>query len=337
MRIIDLLTENQIEKARKFLNGFGLSFEDTYDEIIGVYVGEKLIGTGAYHKNVLKMVAVDKDYQNQDVLGLILTELIDRCYRAGYEHLFLFTLPSNIESFTALNFKLLITTSKAALLEYGNDINTFLNRYKDYVHEGENGGVVVNCNPFTKGHRYLIERASKEVDWLYVFVVREDRSTFSFEDRYKLVKKGVEDLKNVVVLNTGPYAVSSVTFPSYFLHDKKDTMISQIEVDLKIFCKYFAPFFYIRKRFVGTEPYCNITNTYNEMMKKILPSYGIELVEIERLKNGEGFVSASKVRKFLAENRIEEIKNLVPDVTYNYLLDLKEKEKLCSINIKGRH
>lgn len=53
------------------------------------------------------------------------------------------------------------------------------------------GSIVMNCNPFTLGHRYLIEYASKYVDYLYIFVVEEDKSFFPFSDRIDLIKKGL--------------------------------------------------------------------------------------------------------------------------------------------------
>ena len=37
----------------------------------------------------------------------------------------------------------------------------------------------MNCNPFTKGHKYLIEKASKENDVVHLFILTEDKSEFS--------------------------------------------------------------------------------------------------------------------------------------------------------------
>lgn len=52
------------------------------------------------------------------------------------------------------------------------------------------GSIVMNCNPFTLGHRYLVEEASRQSDLLYIFVVEEDKSDFPFEDRFNMVKAG---------------------------------------------------------------------------------------------------------------------------------------------------
>ena len=114
---------------------------------------------------------------------------------------------------------------------------------------------MVNCNPFTLGHRYLIEAAAAEVDTLYVFVVQEDRSVFPFAVRERLVREGTADLENVVVLASSWYAVSQVTFPAYFLKADESAAELQMEVDLVLFGKYLAPFFHVGRRFIGVEPY----------------------------------------------------------------------------------
>ena len=45
----------------------------------------------------------------------------------------------------------------------------------------------MNCNPMTKGHLHLLETARKFVDYLYVFVVEEDKSDIPFAVRYAMV------------------------------------------------------------------------------------------------------------------------------------------------------
>ena len=50
------------------------------------------------------------------------------------------------------------------------------------------GCIVMNCNPFTSGHRYLIEYALKNVDYLFIFVVEEDQSVFLFMTDFRWLK-----------------------------------------------------------------------------------------------------------------------------------------------------
>ncbi|MBD5116009.1 MAG: adenylyltransferase/cytidyltransferase family protein [Ruminococcaceae bacterium] len=181
------------------------------------------------------------------------------------------------------------------------------------------GSIVMNCNPFTLGHRYLIEYAAAQVDWLYIFVVEEDKSFFKFEDRINLVKAGTEHLKNVKVLPSGQFIISAITFSEYF--DKAELKGTAIDtsLDVETFGSQIAPCLDISVRFVGEEPLDPITAQYNQSMKEILPKYGVELREIPRKEiNGE-VISASRVRKCLDENNWDEIKKLVPETTYLFL------------------
>ena len=57
-------------------------------------------------------------------------------------------------------------------------------------------------------------------------------------------------------------------------------------------------------------------------MKKVLPKYGIELVEIDRVlqKNGENVISASSVRKYIQKRDLGAIHEIVPGSTYQYIV-----------------
>lgn len=125
--------------------------------------------------------------------------------------------------------------------------------------EGTAGGIVMNCNPFTYGHRHLIEYAAKKVDILYIFVVEEDRSFFKFEDRMQMVKQGTKDLKNVVVVPSGRWVLSYETMPIYFEKAIKQEAQVDASKDLEIFARYIAPPLGITKRFVGEEPTDKVT------------------------------------------------------------------------------
>ncbi len=191
-----------------------------------------------------------------------------------------------------------------------------------------NGSIVMNCNPFTLGHRYLIEYAASKVDYLYIFVVEENRSYFDFKDRFELVKKGTSDLKNVIVLPSGNFIISATTFPGYFY--KSSLKEAQIDCsnDINVFAEYIAPALNIKVRFAGQEPLDPVTNQYNEGMAEILPKHGIKFDVIPRKKDddGAGVISASRVRKCLEEGKLDEIKHLVPATTYDYLLERYKKE-----------
>ena len=185
------------------------------------------------------------------------------------------------------------------------------------------GSIVMNCNPFTKGHRYLIEYAAKLVDRLYVFVVEEDKSFFKFSDRFEMVKQGSADLENVVVVPSGKFIISALTFPEYFMKDYVKEKNFDVTKDLDIFCKYIAAPLSIKKRFAGQEPFDPVTSNYNENMRKILPQYGMEFCEIPRLAiDDERVINATEVRRLLKERNLDAIKEYVPETT---LQILKEK------------
>lgn len=203
--------------------------------------------------------------------------------------------------------------------------NPQLKKYQEFIQSSaihkmpKIGSIVMNCNPFTLGHRYLIEYAAEQVDYLYIFVVEEDKSYFKFDDRIELVKAGTSHLKNVKVLPSGQFIISSTTFSEYF--DKANLKGTTIDtsLDVETFGSQIAPYLNISVRFVGEEPLDPITAQYNQSMKEILPKYGIELCEIPRKETDGEVVSASRVRKCLEEKNWDEIRKLVPETTYLFL------------------
>lgn len=181
------------------------------------------------------------------------------------------------------------------------------------------GSIVMNCNPFTLGHRYLIEESSKKCDWLYIFVVEEDQSVFPFSDRYELVKKGTADLKNVTVIPSGKFIISQVTFQAYFKKEEKKDVVIDASGDINIFAAKIAPALGISIRFAGEEPLDKVTNQYNATMKRILPRYGISFEVISRKELLGAPISASRVRALLSQKAFDEIRQIVPATTYEYL------------------
>lgn len=109
----------------------------------------------------------------------------------------------------------------------------------------------MNCNPFILRHRYLIEYESECVERLYVFVVEEDRSVFPFTDRIELVRKGTSDLKNVTVLPSGKFIISSLIFEEYFNKSLLQESTVDPSMDVELFGKEIAPALGITVRFAG--------------------------------------------------------------------------------------
>lgn len=178
------------------------------------------------------------------------------------------------------------------------------------------GVVVMNCNPFTLGHRYLIEQAAKQVERLFVMVVREDCSLFAYAERKAMVEQGVAHLKNVTVIDGSEYAISQATFPTYFLKRLDDAADTQMLLDLDLFRRHIAPALGATVRFVGTEPTDRLTRRYNQLMHEVLA----DVRETARLEKEGNAVSASRVRKAMEQGDMSTIRQLVPPTTLPYII-----------------
>ena len=178
------------------------------------------------------------------------------------------------------------------------------------------GCIVMNCNPFTLGHRYLIEQAAKQVERLYVMVVREDCSLFAYTERKAMVEQGVADIENVSVIDGSDYAISRATFPTYFLKRLDDAADTQMLLDIDLFRRHIAPALGATVRFVGTEPTDQLTRRYNQLMHEALK----DVREINRLEKDGNAVSASRVRKAMEEGDMNTIRQLVPPTTLPYII-----------------
>lgn len=226
-------------------------------------------------------------------------------------------------------------------LTYEEDIalKQYINGIKKYRGKRDLGigACVVTCNPFTKGHFHLIDYASRQVNFLYVFVVEEEAVFFPFEDRIEMVRRGLSGLGNVLVCPSGKFIISRSTFKNYFEKEVcRDAMIDASK-DTMIFRKYIAPALGISKRFIGEEPQDNITSQYNKLLKKDLNDV-MEVIEIPRLEAEGEVISASRVRKYFLKNNWDEIGKLAPQSTKKYLqankrkiIDLKNRKGLNEI------
>lgn len=320
---IELLSGLQGKKQNiwlDFLAKASLTAEEMPEKTVLVWDDDALIATGSRQGNLLKYIAVDEIRQGEGLTATILTALRQDAFEAGFDHLFLYTKPKNKYMFSSLFFYPVAQTDTVLLMEdRKNGIQSFLDTLPSETDSGKVGAAVMNCNPFTLGHRYLIETAAKACDKLYVFVLSEDKSQFSAADRLALVKAGTADIPNVTVLPTGPYLISSATFPTYFLKDREKAQTVQCLLDIEIFTKYFVPKFGITHRFVGTEPLSPMTDMYNDALKTYLPCKGVEVCEIPRLQTGDTPISASFVRSLLGKGQPELLRSLVPETTFHYL------------------
>ncbi|WP_315069427.1 [citrate (pro-3S)-lyase] ligase [uncultured Clostridium sp.] len=324
----------ELDKVKDFLKHQDLKFDESIQCTVALYDDSKIIGTGSFEGKILKCIAVDSSYKGMGISNRIVSTLVSEEYRRGNMHLFVYTKPKNQEVFNNLGFyKIAEVPDKVVLLENNPfGISDFVDRIKAKKIDGNIiASVVVNCNPFTLGHKALIEKASKESDVVHVFVVSEDRSIFPAEVRYRLVEEGTSHLSNVVLHKCGDYIISNATFPSYFIKKPDEAVKSHTLLDIEIFTKYIVPALGINRRYVGEEPTCVITRTYNETMKEIMPSRNVEVIEVPRVAYGGEITSASKVRQLIKEEKFLGVKKMVPETTYKFLMSEEAKEIISKI------
>lgn len=312
---------------RALLEKTGLQEDTAVEEIALLWDADTLAATGSRQGNLLKCIAVDSAYQGEGLLSAVLTALRKSAFDAGHTHLFLYTKPENEYLFADLFFYPIAKTQKVLLMEdRAEGIGEFVRSLPQATQD--TAALVMNCDPFTLGHRHLVETAARECSQVFVLVLSEDKGRFSARDRLEMVKRGTADLPNVTVLSTGPYLISSATFPTYFLKDRDQAPQIQCALDIEIFARYFVPRLQIRRRYVGQEPISPMTAMYNEALKANLPQKGVQVVEIPRLEKTGQPISASRVRALVEAGQWEQVKTLVPQTTYDYLVKLQQEDKL---------
>jgi len=307
------------QQWEQLIQNEGLFIENLTDitATLGIYEDDKLIATGSYFENVLKYLAIDPEFQGGKVFNKLVSTLINELANQNIFHIFVFTKPQYQTSFSYLGFQVVAQTENSALLETGDySIDQYLAELPQV--SGQNiSAIVMNANPFTLGHRYLIEQASKTSDFVYVFVVDQDVSLFKMSERMALIKAGTEDLTNVVVVNGGQYMVSFVTFPAYFIKSRSEVATYQTQLDAQVF-KRIAEKLKITKRFVGDEPYSKTTAIYNQSLKKTLPpEVAVEIIDRKAL--GTDVISATKVRQAIAKDDLQTVQKYVPATTFTFI------------------
>ncbi|HEY8889862.1 MAG TPA: [citrate (pro-3S)-lyase] ligase [Clostridium sp.] len=329
------------KKLELFLSSEGIKLDKNLEYTVGIYKANELIATGSFFKNTLRCLAVKLEYQCMGVLNTVVSHLENEQYVRGFTHIFLYTKCNYIRFFNNLGFYEVARVDDL-LVFMENKLNAVRNYSlelaKKSIKADRVASIVINANPFTLGHQHLIEETSNENDVVHVFVVSEEASVIPFSVRYELVRRGTIHFKNIVLHKTGDYIISNATFPSYFIKDEENVVVVHAKLDLEVYKKYIVPALGINSRYVGEEPYCNVTKKYNEVMKESLENQGIKCKTIPRLNINGIAISASAVRQYIREDRIEEIKGLVPNTTYDYFRS-KEAEKIIEIikNSKSRH
>jgi [citrate (pro-3S)-lyase] ligase len=315
-----------------------LDYEFDINYSILVYDKETLIATASIANNVMKCFLVKEEYKNQNITNMMFHHLVNVLKDKNVYNFFVFTSPENEKIFTSLNMKKIVETMNTVLLEGGDFITEVLHELKleNKLSNNKKACVIINANPMTLGHIYLIEQAAKENKEVLVFVVSEDLSSFPFSHRFEIIQKACKKYPNVKVLPSLSYLVSKLTFPKYFLREDQLIQEEQTLVDVLVYKQYYTKIFNINRRYLGEEPYSYNTNKYNQTLKNHLGNH-IKIVARKELNNQA--ISASKVRKLIKMNKLDKIKEYVPKATFEYLSSAKGQEiiKLIQSNTLGRH
>ena len=325
----------------KLLNQEGIKKDRNLDYTCAAYDSNyNIIGTGSCFGNTLRCLAVSHEHRGEGLTNKIISHLIQYQFERGNFHLFIYTKYTTFHLFKDLGFYEIVRikdqivfmeNKKTGFSDYLNELSKTKLNNKNINTPKKIAAIVMNANPFTLGHQYLIEKASKENDILHLFIVSEDKSVVPFNIRKQLIKEGTAHLNNVLYHDTGPYIISSATFPSYFQKDEKDVIESHANLDIEIFVK-IAKVLDINVRYIGQEPFSLVTGIYNQIMEKKLPENGIKCIVVSRRENldGKGVISASEVRNEIKNGNIEKIKNMVPECTYKFFMS-EEGKKVINV------
>lgn len=320
--------------------------------------GGRIVGTGSLSGRIIQGLAVDEGLRGAGAAARIVSELEAEASRRGRARLFVFTGPDKRAIFESLGYRAIAEAPGAALLlEKGGGLEEWLSGLaadlgpglaeaqgpgrtaSNVSHNAPVSALVMNCNPFTLGHLHLVKTAAAGSRRVVLFVVREEASSFPFDVRFRLVREGVSALPNVLVLAGSDYIISRATFPTYFLKDRAgEAAAIHARLDADLFARRIAPAIGATRRYVGEEPYSPVTEIYNRALAEVLPPLGVELVEIPRLESGGAAVSASTVRRAIREGRLEDVRDLVPPSTWNYLSSPGARDVLRRVAAsEGRH
>lgn len=355
-----------IQGVTALLNAEGIRLDANLDYTCGMYDDEmNIIATGSCFGNTLRCLAVSSEHQGEGLMNQIISHLIEVQFERGNTHLFLYTKCSSAKFFGDLGFyeiarideqivfmenrrtgfknylKKLEESSALQLQTLTKDTsaNTATLQSDNALPDTSTAdrkiaALVMNANPFTLGHQYLVEKAARENDLLHLFIVSEDASLVPFKVRKQLVMEGTAHLDNICYHDSGPYIISNATFPSYFQKDENAVIESHAMLDLTVFTE-IAQTLGINRRYVGEEPTSLVTGIYNNIMSEKLPENGIECIIVPRKTAGKKAISASTVRQAIKDNDVDTLKKLVPESTLRYFENKEAKEVIERIRNSG--
>ena len=314
-------------KVEQFLEANQLRLDALdYYAIVTRHESDEILAGGGLQGDIVKCIAVGEQLRDEHISNRLISHLMSEASQRGHQSVKVFTKPQNRQIFESLGFRVVGEAPLAILMENGRGIERYVEVLKNcqlstFNSQLPTGVIVMNANPFTRGHQYLIEQAAQQVEHLFVIPVKEDKSLFRYAERKAMMENFITQqpsaiTQKITICDGSDYAISAATFPTYFLKKLDDAADTQMRLDLDIFRRHIALALGATIRFVGSEPDDALTRRYNELMREMLP----DVREIERLQENGEVVSASKVRKALENGDFQRAAALVPPTTIPYLL-----------------
>ena len=336
----DWLTEispadrRSLEKVDLLLQQEGIRRDRNLDYTCGLFDDDgKLAATGSCFGNTIRCLAVSSERQGEGLLNQVVSHLMEEQSRRGNTRVFLYTKCQSARFFGDLGFYE-IARVDGQLVFMENRRTGFVDYCASLAgtrRDGASAAVVMNANPFTRGHLHLVERAAAENDAVYLFVLSEEAGPIPFAVRRRLVREGVAHLPNVICHDSGPYIISAATFPSYFLPDEDAVVEAHARLDLAVFGKIAAALG-VTRRYVGEEPGSRVTASYNRIMAEHLPELGVACCVIPRLTTEDGrVISASTVRQAIHDDALDTVLDMLPPATARYLTSPEAEPVIAAI------
>lgn len=326
-----------IAQVDALLKRVGIQMDANLDYISAMLDEDgEVIATGSCFGPTLRCFGVSNDHQGEGLLNDIISHLMEVQMSRGNTHLFLYTKVNSARFFESLGFYEIARVDGTLVFMENRRTGfpDYLKRLSLTATGGTSAAIVMNANPFTLGHQFLVETAAAQCDTLHLFVLSEDASLVPFAVRKQLVQQGVAHLSNVVIHDSGPYIISNATFPSYFLKDADAVIQGHARLDLTVFAR-IAKALNVSVRFVGEEPNSQVTGIYNSIMAQYLPDAGVQCRIIPRKASDGVAISASSVRRAIQQEDWGALARLVPPTTLEYFRSAEAESVIRKIKNAG--
>lgn len=187
----------ELDELKEFLAGAGLRYEEGIEYSVCLKEGGVITGTGSVEANVIKCVAVEKSRQGQGIMAQIISELIQYLYEKERTHVLSIPDPKIWRSLRIWDFMRFMQRKESFFWKPGKGFDSYLKQLEEETPKealpqpaaggdagkkaaplSRIGSVAVNCCPFTLGHRYLLEEALRQCDYLHLFLLSDNRGIF---------------------------------------------------------------------------------------------------------------------------------------------------------------